>query len=62
MTSCSGFGNESGRKSTVSTTLKMALFTPIPSARVRTATMVKPGDFRSMRKAYLKSVIMSFVR
>ena len=32
-------------------TLKMALFAPIPRARVRTAMKVKPGDFRSIRMA-----------
>ncbi len=31
--------------------LKMAVFAPIPSARVTTATKVKPGDLWSWRKA-----------
>jgi hypothetical protein len=30
---------------------QMALFAPIPRARVRMAMALKPGDFRSMRKA-----------
>src|SRR5215472_12945745 len=37
----SGYGR--GRSSTVFTTLKMAVLEPIPSARVSTATAVKPG-------------------
>ncbi len=32
-------------------TLKIAVFAPMPSARVRTATAVKPGLLRSMRSA-----------
>jgi hypothetical protein len=32
-------------------TLKNPVFTPMPSARVRTATAVKPGFFNSWRKA-----------
>jgi hypothetical protein len=39
--------NGSGFSSTAFTTLKMALFAPIPSARVSTATVVKPGLFRT---------------
>src|SRR6266550_1118860 len=39
--------------------LKIAVFAPIPSASVRTATRVNPGDLRSWRKANLKS-FMSF--
>src|SRR6266513_1664251 len=33
----------------------MAVFTPIPKARVRTATTVNPGDLRSVREARRKS-------
>jgi hypothetical protein len=29
--------------------LKIAVFAPIPSASVRTATTLKPGFFRNMR-------------
>src|SRR5437868_15092833 len=39
----------------------MAVFTPIPSASMRTATKAKPGDLRSWRKANRRSVII-FVR
>jgi hypothetical protein len=51
MASSTGCGKESGRRRTLSITLKMALFAPIPSARVIMAMMLKPGDFRSRRKA-----------
>ena len=39
-TSCSGFAYGSGRRRSASITLKMALFAPIPSASVSTATAV----------------------
>ena len=45
--SCSGYG--SGLSKTASTTLKMAVFAPIPRARVSTATRVKAGCLRSWR-------------
>src|SRR4029077_11542851 len=35
--------------------LKIAVFAPIPSASVRTATKVNPGDLRSWRKASFRS-------
>ena len=38
------------------TTLKIAVFAPIPSARVSTATAVKPGFFSSWRKAKRRSL------
>src|SRR4029077_16090417 len=38
---------------------KIAVFAPIPSASVRTATKVNPGDLRNWRKASFKS-FMSF--
>ena len=44
-------GHGSGRNITVLTTLKMAVVAPIPSARVRTAMVVKPGVLRSVRAA-----------
>ena len=37
-TSCVGLGNGSGRRSTPLTTLKIAVFAPMPSASVNTAT------------------------
>ncbi len=45
----------SGRKITAFTILKMAVFAPMPSASVSAATAVKPGFFRSIREANLKS-------
>src|SRR5438132_7392961 len=39
--------------------LKIAVFAPIPSARVRTVTKVNPGDLRSWRRAKRRS-FMSF--
>jgi hypothetical protein len=36
-------------------TVKMAVFAPIPSAKVRIASSASPGDWRSWRKAPLKS-------
>ncbi len=51
VTICSECGYGSGSNNTVSITLKMALFAPIPSARVSTAMKVKPGDLTSCRKA-----------
>ena len=38
-----------------STTLKIAVFAPMPSASVTTATIVKPGFFASIRIPYRKS-------
>src|SRR5439155_6160308 len=37
--------------------LKIAVFRPMPSASVRTATKVNPGDLRSWRSAKLRSFI-----
>ena len=37
------------------TTLKMAVFAPIPSASESSATRVKPGVFRSIRRPYRRS-------
>src|SRR5881296_2372847 len=51
----SKYGN--GRIRTASTALKMAVFAPMPSASVSTATAVKPGFFSSWRKANLRSFI-----
>ena len=41
---------------TPSTRLKMTVFAPIPSASVAMAIALKPGFFRSIRPATLKSV------
>src|SRR6266480_6835163 len=52
-------GSRTGRDlSTIaSRRLKIAVFAPMPSARVSTATAVKPGFFSSWRKANLRSFI-----
>src|SRR5438128_12541513 len=57
MTSRSAAGNGNGRSSTPLTTLKMAVFAPMPRASVSTATAVKPGFFSNWRKADLRSFI-----
>src|SRR5947207_8502202 len=49
--------NGSGRRRMVLTKLKMAVFAPMPSASVSTATAVKPGFFSNWRKANFKSFI-----
>src|SRR6266516_2959447 len=54
----SGSGNESGRSKTALTTLKMAVFAPMPSASVSTATAVKLGFFNNWRQANLRSFIV----
>src|SRR5262249_23208073 len=59
LTSRSACGKGNGRSSTPSTTEKIAVFAPIPSASVKTATRVKPGDLRNWRRANLRS-FMSF--
>src|ERR1043165_8586734 len=56
--SASRYGKRS--RNTALTTVKIALFTPIPSASVRTATNVKPGDFSSWRKAKRRSIMGIF--
>ena len=43
-TSRSGSPNGSGRSSVASTSAKMALLAPMPSASVSVATSVKPGE------------------
>src|SRR5439155_7684992 len=56
-TSRSGSRYGSGRSKTALTTLKIAVFAPMPSASVSTATAVKPGFFSNWRKANLRSFI-----
>src|SRR5436309_3939 len=53
MRSLCGYG--SGRSITASTTLKIAVVAPMPSASVRTTTVVKPGFLRTERAAYRRS-------
>jgi hypothetical protein len=52
-TSTRSFGRSkgSGRSSTAFTTLKIAVFAPIPTAIVRMPRSVKPGDRRLVRTA-----------
>src|ERR1700738_3807576 len=57
--SCDGYGN--GRSKTASTTLKMAVEAPMPSASVRMATMEKLGRFDNERSEYLKSAIIGLM-
>src|SRR6266496_572400 len=49
--------NGSRRRNRSLTKLKIAVFNPMPSTSVRTATKVNPGDLRSWRKANLRSFI-----
>ena len=56
-TSCSGSGYGSGFSSTPFTTEKSAVFAPIPSASVRIATAVNPGDFARIRRPNRRSCI-----
>src|ERR1041384_2174157 len=51
----SGSGEGSGRSSTPSTTLKIAALAPMPSARVRRTTAVKPGVRASPRRERRRS-------
>ena len=46
----SGCGYENGRSSTALITEKMAVLAPMPMAKVRMTTAVKPGFLRSIRK------------
>lgn len=50
-TSRSGSSNDSGRSTTASSTLKIAVVAPMPSASVPTIMAVNPGRRRSMRSA-----------
>src|SRR6267378_150056 len=54
-TSCCGSLTGSSRNKTWSRRVNIAVFAPMPSAKVRTATAVKPGERASMRKVYFKS-------
>src|SRR5262249_39400713 len=51
----SGSGNGAGFRITALKTEKIAVFAPMPSASVKTATAVKLGDFRRDRSANLRS-------
>ncbi|PYK97940.1 MAG: hypothetical protein DME19_14405 [Verrucomicrobia bacterium] len=54
----SGFDNGRVFKRTALRSWKMAVFAPMPSAKVSTATAVKPGFFSNWRKANLKSFMV----
>src|SRR5258708_6332811 len=56
-TTSSGLEMGSGRKSSASTMLKIAVFAPIPNASVSMARPVNPGARRNKRNAYRKSWI-----
>ena len=51
MTSLAGSLYGNGRNRTVFTTLKIAVFAPMPMANVSNAMAVKPGLLNSMRNA-----------
>src|SRR5262245_27700327 len=51
--SCSGKG--SGRSNTAYTTLKIAVFAPMPNASVTTAIKLKPGFFNNIRAPMRRS-------
>src|ERR1700688_313721 len=53
--SCCGLWNWMGCNRTELTTVKMALFAPMPRARARTETQAKPGLRARVRAAYLRS-------
>src|SRR5437879_6344542 len=53
----SGSATGDDRNNTMLIRLKIAVFAPIPSARVSTAMAVKPGFFSSWRQANFKSFI-----
>src|SRR5947208_1241532 len=52
-----GSRNGSPRRNKSRIKLNTAVFAPIPSASVSTAIKVNPGDFRSWRRANLRSFI-----
>src|SRR4029453_2028409 len=60
--SSSGWGNGSGLSNTALTTLKMAVFRPMPSASVKTAIDVNAGDLRNWRRAKRRSFIKTLFR
>jgi hypothetical protein len=51
----SGILIREGPQQIASTTLKMAVLAPMPSASASTATVVNAGDFRKSRNAYFRS-------
>src|SRR5918996_4586351 len=61
-TSRSECGNLSGCSTRVSNAENSAVFAPMPSASVITATAVNPGDLRSWRKAKRMSFNMEVLQ
>src|SRR5213595_1128711 len=57
-TSRCGSLNGSPRRNRSLIKLKIAVFSPMPSASVRTAIKVNPGDLRSWRRANFRSFIL----
>src|SRR5580658_7795162 len=55
LTSCCGWRYGKGRSNNALVTEKMAVLAPMASARVKTATRVKPGLRRSMRRPKRRS-------
>jgi hypothetical protein len=53
-----GSWNGAGRSSTALMTLKIAVFAPMPSASVSTATAVKPGFLSNCRQANRRSFML----
>src|SRR3954447_12800347 len=54
-------GNGSGRSRTALTTLKMAVFAPMPRVSTASAETVKPGLFRRTRRAWRSEGKMPFI-
>ncbi len=54
-TNCCGFFTGSSRNKTWSSRVKIAVFAPIPNAKVSAATAANPRLRRSVRSAYPKS-------
>src|ERR1700722_13269866 len=57
-----GSRKASGRRRTPLTTVKIAVFAPMPRASVRTATAAKPGFLISIRTPYFKSCRIVFIQ
>ena len=51
----SGCAYGNGRMSTLSTTVNIAVFAPMPNASVSTASAANPGELRNIRRPNLRS-------
>ena len=56
MTRLFGSGNGTGLSSTAFTTVKIAVFVPMPRVSAATAAMVKPGLRRNIRSEWVRSL------